>query len=104
MKKKIWRSFAKELNVLDDPKNLIHLDKKEINRLIQKDVNLQIVWIMVRSCKGIACKDCYISNECKTKCVGDSQILAGAIVKSTKASKENKTEEKKDADKAAGKE
>lgn len=97
MKKKVWRTFCKDLNILDEPKLLVHKDKKEIQRLIQKDVNLQVTWIMVRSCKGISCKDCYISDVCKTKKVCDSQILAGAIVKSIQRKGE------KDADSTTGK-
>lgn len=80
MRKKIWRKNNEKLAVLDTPEQ-DKLDNDEFVKLLQADVNSQLMWITVRSCKGIPCKECYIAKQCKTKDVSQSQALAGAIIK-----------------------
>lgn len=80
MKEKIWRRNNSKLSVLDTPaeKELSH---EEWTRLLQADVNSQLMWITTKSCTGISCSDCYIKEQCTSRLPSESQALAGAIIK-----------------------
>lgn len=78
MSKKIWRKNNPKLAEIDNNKDL---SEEEFTKRVQADVNSQLSWIMVRTCKGIPCKECYLKKYCKTKNPADSQELAGAIIK-----------------------
>lgn len=78
MRQKIWRKNNKNLNAIDEKE----LSSDDLIKYLQADVNSQLMWITVNTCKGIRCKDCYIKDYCKTKDPALSQELAGAIIKS----------------------
>lgn len=80
MSKKIWRKNNEKLTVLDTPKER-ELSDKDFTKIIQADVNSQLMWITARSCKGIPCKECYIKDKCQSKQVDLSQSLAASIIK-----------------------
>ena len=50
-------------------------------KLNEENLKSQLMWITVRSCKGIPCKKCYLNQVCKTFEVKDSQELAASIIK-----------------------
>lgn len=80
MGKRIWQKNNSKLAILDTPEGE-KLSLEEFSKLVQADVNSQLTWIMVRSCKGISCKECYIKKQCVTRKTSDSQALAGEIIK-----------------------
>lgn len=50
-------------------------------KLNEENMKSQLMWITLRSCKGIPCKKCYLNQVCTTYEVKDSQKLAADIIK-----------------------
>lgn len=80
MREKIWRKNKPELAVLDTPE-VKDLSEKDFVKLLQSDVNSQLMWITANSCNKIACTDCYIKEKCTERSPGKSQALAASIIK-----------------------
>lgn len=51
------------------------------DELTKEDIKSQVIWISLRTCKGIRCKNCYIKKSCITRNPADSIGVANAVVK-----------------------
>lgn len=74
----------------DKTQKLLYI-KTELN---QENYNSQLMWIALRSCKGIPCKMCYLNPACSSYAVKDSQKLAADIIKSKLGIKDEVNNEK----------
>lgn len=96
MKKEIWqKNNPKIKNLLEkyfevlkkncNTEDEIKLKNEELFKLRvelnQENMNSQLMWIALRTCKGIPCKRCYLNQVCQTFEVKDSQKLAADVIK-----------------------
>lgn len=109
MKKEFWQKNNPKINkLLDEYVKLASVksfpaEKEEERKnklselritLNQENMNSQLMWITLRSCKNIPCKKCYLNQVCETFKVKDSQELAAKIIKEKLCGrKESRTEE-----------
>lgn len=83
--KKLLDEYVSTLSVPCKTEEEVNSKTEKLNslriRLNQENMNSQLMWIALRSCKRIPCKKCYLNQICKTYEVKDSQILAAQVIK-----------------------
>lgn len=85
-----WRKNNPKIKELTKQytETFLKLEGKDVEKLeelkaelTKEDIKSQIIWISLRTCKGIKCKNCYMKKACVTREVKDSIGVANAVIK-----------------------